>query len=53
MSLVYFLIYKKKNDMIVTSVTVYKYSDIFLEVLKSFKISKSHITVFKKFISKK
>lgn len=53
MMLFYVFLYKKKNDSIVTSVTVYKYSDIFLEVLKSFKISKEHITSFKNFISKK
>lgn len=50
--LFYLILYKNKNKSIITSVTIYKYSDIFIEVLKSFKITKQHISHFKNFISK-
>lgn len=50
MAICYFIMYKEKNKNIVTSVTVYKFSDIFMEILKSFKLDKKNIWKMKGFI---
>gem|GEM_PF-3959820 len=37
----YFILYKKRNTSIITSVTIYPYQVVFMEILfKSFKLNK-------------
>lgn len=43
----YYILYKMKNRTIITSITVYKFSDIFTEILKSYKPSKALMTNLK------
>jgi len=45
--IIYILIYLKRNNSLITSVWIYKYSDIFMEIIKSILIKKKDINNLK------